>query len=122
MRGVRRPLLRPGWLVLHALVLVALVVMVRLGAWQWGRGAEIDSLRNYAYGLEWWVFAVLTVIGWVKFCYDETSEHPDADAAEAIVAAPAPAPVVVDAEDDPELAAWNAHLAELARRDAEQRR
>ena len=119
---MRRQLLRPGWLVLHALVLVALVVMVRLGAWQWARGAEIDSVRNYAYGLEWWVFAVLTVIGWVKFCYDETSEHPDADAAEAIVAAPAPAPVVVDAEDDPELAAWNAHLAELARRDAEQRR
>ena len=121
---MRRPLLRPGWLVLHALVLVALVVMVRLGAWQWGRGAEIDSLRNYAYGLEWWAFAVLTVIGWVKFCYDETAEpgaqDPDA-AAPAAPPAPAPAPVV-DAEDDPELAAWNARLAELARRDAEHRR
>ena len=119
---MRRPLLRPGWLVLHALVLVALVVMVRIGAWQWGRGEALDSLRNYSYGLEWWAFAVLTVIGWVKFCLDETAEQPERDAA------PEPGPVattvvpVVDEQDDPELAAWNARLAELARRDAEQRR
>ncbi len=118
---MRRPLLRPGWLVLHVLVLVALYVMVRLGSWQGGRGEALDSLRNYSYGLEWWAFAVLTVIGWVKFCLDETAEPTEAPE-------PAPAPVattvvpVVDEEDDPELAAWNARLAELARRDAEQRR
>ncbi len=119
---MRRPLLRPGWLVLHVLVLVALYVMVRLGAWQWGRGEAMDSLRNYSYGLEWWAFAVLTVIGWVKFCLDETAETPEVQ----VDAAPAPVPAavvpVVDEEDDPELAAWNARLAELARRDAEQRR
>ncbi len=118
---MRRSLLRPGWLVLHVVVLVALYVMVRLGSWQWGRGVELDSLRNYSYGLEWWAFAVLTVIGWVKFCLDETAEEPEEDDA-----APVPVPTavlpLVEEEDDPELAAWNARLAELARRDAEQRR
>ena len=118
---MRRPLLRPGWLVLHVLVLVALYVMVRLGSWQWGRGDELDSLRNYSYGLEWWAFAVLTVIGWVKFCLDETAEEPEEPAVAGPVVTTTVVPVVSE-EDDPELAAWNARLAELARRDAEQRR
>ena len=117
---MRTTLLRPGWLVLHVLVLVALYVMVRLGSWQWGRGEALDSLRNYSYGLEWWAFAVLTVIGWVKFCLDETAEAQQ----EPVAAVPVARTVVpvVDEEDDPELAAWNARLAELARRDAEQHR
>lgn len=119
-----RQLLRPGWLALHVLVAAGLVVMVRLGGWQWGRGVDTDSLRNYAYGLEWWAFAVLCLIGWIKICRDETSPE------RAVAAEPAPEPVQAvpvpaaadadgaDGADDPELAAWNAHLAELARRDA----
>ncbi len=115
----RSRLLRPSWLVLHVLLAVALVVMVRLGAWQWGRGVELDSIRNYGYGLEWWAFAALSLIGWVKFCLDETApaaepeREPEQEAAH-------PRPVArVDDEDDPELAAWNARFAELAARDAE---
>ena len=116
-------LLRPSWLALHVLVAAALVVMVRLGAWQWGRGAATDSIRNYSYGLEWWVFAVLVLLGWIKFCLDET--RPDSEPqAEAPVIAPVPTTYVppVSAEEDPELAAWNARFAELARRDAERSR
>ena len=119
---MRRPLFRPGWLALHALVLVALYVMVRLGSWQWGRGAELESLRNYSYGLEWWAFALLTVVGWVKFCLDETAEPVQEQPATPVPAAAVPVVPAMDAVDDPELAAWNAHLAELARRDADQRR
>ena len=119
---MRRALLRPGWLVLHVLVVVALYAMVRLGAWQWGRGVDLGALRNYSYGLEWWAFALLTVVGWVKFCLDETAERPEGEPA-----APAPVPAaavtaVPDDEDDPELAAWNAHLRALAARDAERHR
>ncbi len=118
---MRTRLLRPSWLVLHVLLVVALVVMVRLGAWQWSRGEALDSIRNYGYGLEWWAFAVLTLVGWVKFCLDET-----APAAEQPEVAPEPVPqprpvVRVDDEDDPELAAWNARFAELAAKDAESR-
>jgi len=114
-------LLRPSWLVLHVLVAVAAVVMVRLGTWQWGRGVATGSLRNYSYGLEWWAFCVLTLVAWVKFCRDEARA---ADAPEAEVAEPVPTyvPPVVDAAEDPELAAYNAHLAELARRDVERAR
>ena len=70
-------LLRPSWVALHVLVAVALVVMVRLGLWQWGRGVDSGALRNYSYGLEWWAFAVLTVVGWWRFCVDETRAPAD---------------------------------------------
>ena len=118
MGAVNRQLLRPGWLVLHVLVAAGLVVMVRLGAWQWARGVDSDSLRNYAYGLEWWAFAVLCLVGWTKICRDETSPAKAADRAPAPVRAAAPSAGPAPVHDDPELAAWNAHLAELARRDA----
>lgn len=113
---MRTRLLRPSWLLMHVLLVVALYVMVRLGAWQWGRGIATDSLRNYSYGLEWWAFAVLTLVGWVKFCLDETSpaaeeDEPVAEPVRTTVVAP------VSAEEDPELAAWNARFAELAERE-----
>jgi len=110
-------LLRPSWVALHVLVAVAAVVMVRLGMWQWGRGEVTGSLRNYSYGLEWWAFGVLTVVGWWRFCLDEARTPVEADEQEPEPVA-AHVPPVVDVSDDPELAAYNAHLAELARRDA----
>jgi hypothetical protein len=116
--AVRTRLLRPSWLLLHVLVVVALYVMVRFGMWQWGRGVDTGSLRNYSYGIEWYVFAVLTLAGWVKFCYDETDP---AEPVERPAPPPATLPVAepVSYEEDPELAAWNARFADLARRDAE---
>jgi cytochrome oxidase assembly protein ShyY1 len=115
---VRTRLLRPSWLLMHVLLVVALYVMVRLGDWQWGRGEATGSLRNHSYGLEWWAFAVLTLVGWVKFCWDETSpaardEEPATQTVRTTVVAPVPA------EEDPELAAWNARFTELAERDRE---
>ncbi len=153
--GSRRALLRPGWLGLHLLVVVALCVMVRLGAWQWSVGEATGALRNYSYGLEWWAFAALSLVGWIKFCLDETasaagspSTGPATPAGRSEVgvaeaARPAPLPTTspttpattptthsttspatrpagsVADDDDPEVAAWNARFAELARRDAE---
>lgn len=114
-------LLRPSWLLLHVLVAVVCVVMVRLGDWQWGRGEGDGGLRNYSYGLEWWAFAAFTLGAWVKFCRDETQESPDDQPVAAPVPVPRPVAVAQD-DDDPELAAWNARLAELARRDAEHSR
>lgn len=109
---------------MHLLVVVVCLVMARLGLWQWGVGGIRDSIRNYSYGLEWWAFSLLTVVGWVKFCLDETTPQAEAARQATVPAKPAPvvpAPVVpaAVADDDPELAAWNARLAELARRDAE---
>lgn len=112
-------LLRPLFVLVHVLVVLAVVVCLRFGLWQWGRGVDTGSVRNYSYGLEWWAFGVLTVAGWVKYCVDEVRD-PEPDP----VAPPVPAPQAVVApavaeQDDPELAAWNARFAELARRDAD---
>lgn len=101
---------------MHVLVVLALYALLRLGIWQWGRGVQTGSIRNYSYGLEWWAFLALTLAGWTKFCLDET-----APAAAPPVRTPAPPlPVVrtVREDDDPELAAWNARFTELARRDS----
>lgn len=115
---MRTRLLRPSWLLLHVLVVLGLYAMVRLGIWQWGRGEHTGSIRNYSYGLEWWAFVVLTVAGWVKFCLDETSPVAERTQA-ASERAPLPVAQPVPADVDPELAAWNARFAELARRDAD---
>lgn len=105
---------------MHVLVVAALYGMFRLGIWQWGRGHETGSIRNYSYGLEWWAFVVLTLAGWVKFCVDETHQHPEVEDAPAPVSTELVrvAPPVSE-DEDPDLAAWNARFAELARRDAE---
>ncbi len=125
---MRTRLLRPAWLVMHVLVAVSLYAMVRLGDWQWDRGEATGSIRNYSYGLEWWAFAALVLVGWGKFCRDETRVGVDEPAGEDTPVEPAEAPagpaeqpaaVPAEQEDDPELAAWNARFAALARRDAE---
>ena len=117
---MRTRLLRPSWLLLHVLIALAMYAMFRLGVWQWGRGHATGSIRNYSYGLEWWAFTVLTLAGWVKYCIDETGPAPAADTEPAAAELPTlPVAVPVSADEDPELAAWNARFAELARRDSE---
>lgn len=114
-------LLRPGWVLLHLLVVLACVAMVLAGRWQWGRGVELGALRNYSYGIEWYAFALLVLIGWVKFCHDETVPDPDAGVLHGAVEAAVDTTAVARADqwnDDPEVAAWNARFAELHRNHA----
>lgn len=61
--GVRRAI-RAALAVAVAVGAVAL--MVRLSVWQWDRGRQRGSLLNYTYGIEWMLFAVLTVAGLVR--------------------------------------------------------
>ncbi len=106
-----RRLLAPRMLALHALAVVAVYVLVRLGLWQWSTAEVSGRVQNYAYAVEWWLFAGFAVFLWIKVLVDlsERPSEPDDEPAPP----PAPAPVVVDDEDDPELAAYNRHLAEL---------
>jgi hypothetical protein len=108
-------LLRPSWLALHLLVVVACVVMVELGRWQWSRGGELHAIRNYSYSIEWFAFALLTLVGWIKIGHDELVPDPEADVLHGSVedAVRERALALAEDEADPELAAWNRQFAEL---------
>ncbi len=127
----------------HLLTLGAMATCGWLAVWQWQRaGSAMGSALNVGYGLQWPVFAVFFAVMWFRLLRMEAAKlgEPDAapvepTAAPQAAAAPRPAaaqpptgpspfgprpassalPVVTD-EDDPELAAYNRMLAELARR------
>lgn len=129
----------------HLLTIGAMVTCGLLAAWQWHRaGSSMGSALNVGYGLQWPVFALFFGYMWwrmlsmeVKRVRGEVPEHPW-DAAdpepepEPVVAAPAVAVAVagpspfgprpvrarpVEVDEDPEMAAYNRMLAELAARD-----
>jgi DNA-binding transcriptional regulator of glucitol operon len=111
--------LSPRWLGWHALLLVSLAVLGRIGMWQWDKARQQDDWQNYGYAVQWWLFAGFAVFLWVKLVLDEL--YPDrvraSEQDDSVPPAPrpvAPAAVDVDADEDPELAAYNAHLRRLA--------
>lgn len=127
----------PRWLVWHVLTLGAVVTCVLLGQWQLGRAEDADgTLQNFGYALQWPLFAVFFAFMWWRMLRlelrrtneeqtaasgDSTSE-PIAPATlpPSTARAQRPAPAHHD-DDDPELAAYNRMLAELAARDQENR-
>jgi DNA-binding transcriptional regulator of glucitol operon len=136
---VRRFVFTPRWVVGHALVVAAAVCCVLLGRWQLGRAEITHSMQNMAYALQWPLFAVFFVVMWLRMLRLESrrlDEEADAEQpAEPEAASPdsthsalamadrAESEVVHDEEDDdPELAAYNRMLAELAARDQESTR
>ena len=120
-RSALRRLVGPGWIALHLVALAGFVALVGLGRWQWHRAVELGRVQNYSYALEWWLFAAFAVFLWLKTMADTLEEAAEADDEQPVSAPPAPVAAVVDDEDDPELAAYNRHLAALhARHQAEQ--
>jgi DNA-binding transcriptional regulator of glucitol operon len=129
-------------MVWHVLTLGAMVTCGLLAAWQWGKaGTAMGSALNVGYGLQWPVFAVFFGVMWWRMLRMELRQlragAPDpAPTAEAV---PAPAPAGPEEENagpspfafrsraaaeanrdaDPELAAYNRMLAQLAARDRE---
>ena len=122
-----RLLVSRRWLLWHALALLAIALFVFLGKWQWNRAMASDgTLQNLFYAFNWWIFAGLVVYGWGKTLREDLQElHQgpveQAEAATkvalpALYAKPRPADLDDPIEDDPELAAYNAYLAELNQR------
>ncbi len=116
-----RFLVSPKWLGWHAFVLLSTAGMLAMGDWQLRR-AEAGNALSWAYTFEWPIFAVFALVFWIKTIRDEA--HPPAPAepaatsadlpASAARAAAAPAAEPAGAaEDDEELAAYNAYLARL---------
>jgi hypothetical protein len=126
-----RRLLGPKWWLLHVFVLAAVLVMLRLGLWQWHRANSASGgIQNYAYAFQWPVFACFAVFLWVRTLHEElrrpaagrrTASVADMPEAEIIrqpglrVGIRTP-PIEVDA-DDAELVAWNARFAALSAAD-----
>ena len=113
----------PRWLGWHALTLVSVVVLGRIGLWQWDKGGgDGRAWQHYGYAVQWWLFGGFAVFLWVKLVLDEldpsrvtqrTAEDPSLP---AVVQPTAPPPA--DDEDD-ELAEYNRHLARLAQQQSE---
>jgi len=109
----------PRWLGLHALTLVSLVVLGRIGWWQLDKARGAGDWQNYGYAVQWWLFGAFALFLWGKLVLDELdpsrveARRETVDDLDEVVQPQAPAPA--DDEDD-ELAAYNRHLAELAQR------
>ena len=106
--------LTPRWLGLHVLLVVSVVVLARVGMWQWDR-AQVGSgsWQNYGYAVQWWLFAGFAVFLWVKTVLDEldpTRTEPTDDGLPPLVQPQAPPPAE---DDDDELAAYNRYLRSL---------
>lgn len=123
-------MLMPKWWLLHLFVLAAVLVMLRLGLWQWHRaGSPTGGIQNYAYAVQWPLFAAFAVFLWVRTLIEEARRDRSSDAdGVRPSAAPTPDSVIVRQhgvrigittqsvpidEDDAEVVAWNARLAAL---------
>ena len=111
-----RRLLAPKWLAWHAFALVATLVMLRLGLWQWHRSEATHSAQNLGYALQWPAFAVFAIVVWFRVCRDarrRARRRPSRRPRRKPRPEPAAAVVPVTDEEDPELAAYNRYLARL---------
>jgi hypothetical protein len=123
-----RRVLAPKWWGLHVGVVVAVLVMLRLGECQCHRAnSSGGGIQNYAYAFQWPIFVVFGLVLWVRTLQEELRRDPtgvvdhrppqqrvDADIVRRpglVIGVSAPGAPAED--DDPEVAAWNARLAAL---------
>ena len=123
-------MLSPRWLAWHAFAALAAWGMLWLGDWQFHRAIDGNAL-SWAYTFEWPLFVIFGVVFWAKTIIDEwrhqSGSGKPAPLADSVAvddlpgAAHTPAAYAAaaaqDAADDPELAAYNAYLARLNRRE-----
>ncbi len=112
---VVRRLLTLRWLTGLTLALAGSGVMLALGRWQLSRGEATNSLQNYAYAVEWALFAAFTMFCFYRLAREADLPRDDAPARveDAVLVPPR---VPEPQESDPELAAYNAYLARLNER------
>lgn len=77
-----RYILQRRWLAWHLLWLAAVALCVWLGIWQFRAataphppGADTQVWRNYAYALNWVVFALVAVWFWWRFMRDQRASE-----------------------------------------------
>ena len=112
---VWRFLLTPRWLSWHLFMVVSFCGMNWLGYWQFTRAMNGNGL-SWAYTFEWPLFAIFGVVFWARTIRDEIRIRRGTDGS-GTAAEPLRLPVgsvlSAPADDDPQLAAYNAYLARL---------
>ena len=112
-------LLTPKWLLLHLLVAALFVATFFLGYWQLSKAEAGGGAVNWSYAMQWPLYGFMGLWFYVRMVRDELRRAPDADEpGQAVVLYQRPR---IDTSGDPELAAYNAYLAELNERALGQR-
>ena len=103
---------------LHLALVVWVAICIAAAWWQVGAAILGNSL-SYLYAVEWPAFAVLGVFGWYALLnMEKITEHQEVARREyeEKMRAEAQLARLVEVEEDPVLAAYNDHLAEMATR------
>jgi hypothetical protein len=112
------------WIWLHVAVAILVPGFLALGAWQVAR-AGAGNARSYGYAVEWPSLAAIAVFLYIRAIRMELRSArmpvPVAPAHDEHVNAVAYDVPIIDAEDDPELAAYNEYLGDLHARDLQKR-
>ena len=104
-------LLTVRWVLLHLLVAALFVATFFLGNWQLGKAEDGGGPVNWSYALQWPLYGFMGLWFYVRMCRDELHRDPAEDEpGNAVVLYQRPR---IDTTGDPELAAYNAYLAEL---------
>ena len=112
-------LLTPKWLLLHVLVAVLFVATFFLGYWQLTKAEAGGGAVNWSYALQWPLYGFMGLWFYLRMVRIELHREPDDDQpSNSVVLYQRPR---IDTTGDPELAAYNAYLAELNERALGQR-
>jgi DNA-binding transcriptional regulator of glucitol operon len=112
-------LLTPKWVLLHLLVVALFVATFFLGHWQLTKAEAGGGAINWSYALQWPLYGFMGLGFYIKMLRDELHRDPDEDGpGSSVVLYQRPR---IDTTGDPELAAYNAYLAELNERALKQR-
>jgi len=63
------------WLPRHLAMLIIVAAFSLLGRWQWDvSNSARGGLQNLLYALQWWVFGILAIYIWWRWCQEQL--HP----------------------------------------------
>ena len=104
-------LLTTRWVLGHVVVAALFVATFFLGWWQLSKAEAGGGAVNWSYALQWPLYGFMGLGFYVKMCLEEVRRDPEDDEPGTdVVLYQRPR---IDTTGDPELAAYNAYLAEL---------
>ena len=103
-------LLTTRWVLMHLLVVALFVATFFLGYWQLTKAEAGGGAVNWSYALQWPLYGFMGLWFYVRMCREEVYRDPDDEPGADLVLYQRPR---IDTTGDPELAAYNAYLAEL---------